>query len=301
MPDSESIFTSPQLEAATAAARQGAEVLRRYFRGEFPVQQKHAGNLVSRADFESEEAITRTISRTFPDHEILGEETGQAVSGQEDLWVIDPLDGTNNFVHGIEHFAISIAWYHRGQAELGVVVRPASDDWFVAGRGQGAWRNGRPVRVSTATTLDQVLLGVGFYYDRGRKMQATLQAMQDLFQCDIHGFRRMGTASLDLCMVGCGQLGAYFEFQLAPWDFAAGRLFVEEAGGRVTDCDGHQVPLRPSSILASNGHLHDELLQRIAPCWGPLRSRCPDGSVPLPATTGPLAQFGPTGFAVRDK
>jgi myo-inositol-1(or 4)-monophosphatase len=174
--------------------------------------------------------------------------------------VVDPLDGTNNFAHQLPHFAVSIAYYREGSAQCGIVLNPVSGNRFTTIRGAGAYHNGRPVRVADHERLDQSMIGVGFYYDRGAMMEATLRSIAALFRQNIHGIRRFGTAALDLCMVGCGQFGAFFEYQLAPWDFAAGRLFVEEAGGRVSNCLGAPLGLTVSSVLASNGRLHDSVL-----------------------------------------
>ena len=213
----------------------------------------------------SEQVIVETIREAFPDHEILGEESTEGALDAEQLWIVDPLDGTNNFCHGIEHFAISIAWQHQGETQVGVVHRPWSDDWFVATRGHGAFHNDQPCQVAGHDQLNQALIAVGFYYDRGLQMRCTLNALESLFQHNIHGIRRMGTASLDLCMTGCGLFGGYFEFELAPWDYAAGKLFVEEAGGRVTDCAGNPKLLGNSSLLASCPGLHPALLEQVKP------------------------------------
>lgn len=181
------------------------------------------------------------------------------------LWVVDPLDGTTNFVHGIPHYAVSIAYYHRGVPQCGVVFNPSRDDWYEATAGGGSFHNGKAVSVCQAETLDKVLVSVGFYYDRGTMMEATLAAVRDLFYEHIHGIRRFGTAALDLAQVGCGLFGAYFEYQLSPWDFAAGSLFVEEAGGRVTTCSGSPLPLRKTDVLASNSRLHDRVQAIVGP------------------------------------
>ncbi|RMG33058.1 MAG: inositol monophosphatase [Planctomycetota bacterium] len=252
------------MQVARRAARAGAEVLRRAFRGRFELHGKARGqtyNLVTSADLAAEEAVTGVIREAFPDHAIFGEETQAASLGAEHLWIVDPLDGTNNFVHGIPHIAVSVAYYVTGRPRCGVVVNPIRDEWFEARFGGGATYNGEPVRVSEARRLDESLVGVGFYYDRGRMMRATLEAIADFFAEHVHGIRRFGTAALDLCLVGMGCFGAFFEYELSPWDFAAGRLFVEEAGGRVTTCTGASVPLRKTSILASNGWLHDAALR----------------------------------------
>ena len=248
-----------EMEVATAAARAAGEVLSGFFGTDYTVRSKESYNLVSDADVQAERAIVEVIRQTYPEHAILGEEEAKGDTTADDLWVIDPLDGTNNFVHAIPHFAVSIAYCHRGAAQCGVVFNPIRNDWYTAMRGQGAQVNGQPARATSAEKLTEVLVGLGFYYDRGTMMEATLSAMRELFQAHVHGIRRMGTASLDLCQVGCGMYGAFFEYELAPWDFAAGVLFVEEAGGRVSDCRGNKLPLARTSLLASNGLLHGEV------------------------------------------
>lgn len=255
-----------ELQIAEAAAHAGAEVALRYFQDYSSVaSQVKPGELsfnrVSVADVESEHAIVDVIRGEFPNHAILGEENYSDDANSEQLWIIDPIDGTNNFLHGIPQFGISVAFYRGGQPVCGVILNPARGDSFVASRGQGAFHNGQPVRVAEHRRLDEVLIGLGFYYDRGAMMEATLAAMRELFGQHIHCIRRMGAATLDLCMVACGQIGAYFEYELSPWDFAAGRLFVEEAGGIVTTCLGEPLPLAKSSILATNGHLHNSMLE----------------------------------------
>ncbi len=252
-------------QIAESAARAGGDVVARYFRDFANVaHEAKAGepsyNRVSVADLESERTIVETIRQTFPDHAILAEEGHTAYSDAEHLWVIDPIDGTNNFLHGIPQFAVSVAYYRAGQPQCGVIFNPARNDWFIASRGEGAFHNGQRVRVAEHSRLNEVLVGLGFYYDRGAIMEATLAAMRDLFHENIHCIRRMGAATLDLCMVACGQIGAYFEYELSPWDFAAGRLFVEEAGGCVTTCDNKPLPLRKTHILATNARLHQPML-----------------------------------------
>ena len=258
----------PFLDVARRAARAGGEILSRYFREGVSVTHKDPKapyNLVSAADIESENAIAAVIRDAFPEHALLAEESSQDADPAEHLWVIDPLDGTTNFVHGIAHFAISIAYYRAGQAVCGVIYNPVRDEWYEAIQGRGARHNGQRVRVTSASRLDEVLIGVGFYYDRGAMMEATLGAVGDLFRHQIRGIRRFGTAALDLAAVATGSFGAFFEFQLSPWDFAAGRLFVEEAGGRVTDCVGQPLELKKSSVLASNGVLHGAILDIVRP------------------------------------
>jgi myo-inositol-1(or 4)-monophosphatase len=257
---------SRELGVARSAARAGGEVVSRYYRGGTAMRTKDVANLVSDADVDAEKAVVAVIRASFPDHEILGEEEQVGDVNAEHLWIVDPLDGTNNFAHKIPQFAVSVAYYHNGVAECGVVLNPIRDEWHVAARGQGAFLNGEPVHVNDQATLGETLVGVGFYYDRGEMLDGTLTAIGELKRDHhIHGIRRFGAASLDLCMVGLGWLGAYFEYTLSPWDFAAGRLFVDEAGGKVTTCLGVPLPLAKSSILASNSLVHDAMLNVIRP------------------------------------
>lgn len=252
-----------ELEVGKQAAAAAGEILRKYFRSGLEIREKGTCDLVSDADIEAEHAIVDVIRQTFPDHGVLGEEGHRPESMNGPLWVIDPLDGTTNFAHGIPHFATSIGFFVDQVPMASIIVNPIRNDWFTAARGQGSFWNDQRVTVSSETKLGQTLIGLGFYYDRGALMNATLASIRDLFQFDIHGIRRMGTASLDLAMVGCGMLGAFFEYILSPWDFAAGILYVEEAGGRVTTCRNEPLTLTRTSVLATNGHLHDAVLATV--------------------------------------
>ncbi len=260
---------------ARKAADAAAEIIKRYFgdlAGVTATEKTSAGQsqgLVTAADVEAERAIISVIKSVFPNHQFLAEENVDGVDQSflidaPHLWVIDPLDGTNNFAHGIAHFAISIAYYAGGVAEFGLVRNVITGDEYIAARGQGAFWNGKLSRLNNAVSLNQTMIGVGFYYDRGEIMQATLAAIESLFARDVQGVRRFGTAALDLIHVGTGRFGGFFEYTLSPWDFAAGRLFVEESGGTVTTCGGDVLPLARSSVLASNGLLHDELLSIVS-------------------------------------
>ena len=214
-----------------------------------------------------ERAIVAVIRKTFPDHAVLGEElhggdqVSAAVLSSEHLWIVDPVDGTNNFVHGIPHFGVSVAYYHDGQPACGVMGNPVRDDWYTAARGHGAYHNGRRLQVASNQRLDEVLIGFGYYYDRGAMMEATLDAVRELLRRNIHGVRRMGAATMDLAYVALGCFGAFFEYELSPCDFAAGCLIVEEAGGKATTCRGEPLPIAKTSVLVSNGHLHDAVLE----------------------------------------
>lgn len=274
---------SPELETAILAAHRAGAIIAQYFRDGVEIRGKTSYNLVSDADLDAERAIAAIIRERHPDgHAILGEELHasdpETLAAAERLWIVDPLDGTNNFAHKIPWFAVSVAHAHRGRVVLGVIHHPLTGEWFVAERGRGAWRDGRPVRVSDAVRLDQILVGVGFYYDRGAMMEATLDAIRDLYGRNIQCIRRIGAATLDLVAVGVGMLGAYFEYELSPWDFAAGALFVEEAGGVATDCLGRPLPLASrSSVLAAAPGVHAATLEVV-------RARMhPDGLWPRPS------------------
>lgn len=264
-----SIFTVPAdfelpqndpLRAAFAAAEAASRILLHYFEKGVEFREKALADLVSQADLEAERIIASMLRARYPDHAILGEEENCGAISSGNLWIVDPLDGTNNFVHHIPHFAVSIAYYHQQEAQCGVVVNPIRGDWFWAIRGGGAFYNGRPIKVNQHGLLSETMVGVGFYYDRDKMMEATLAAIGDFFRQQIHGVRRFGTAALDLCQTASGMFGVFFEYQLNPWDFAAGRLILEEAGGTITDGRGQALPMRKTSVLASNGRLHPAAL-----------------------------------------
>ena len=255
-----------ELSVALEAAQAGANVLLEYFgKADLQVQEKGTADLVTEADVTSERVLVEGIRSAFPDHAVLGEESHHDEINSEHLWIVDPLDGTTNFTHGIPHYAVSIAYWHRGRPVCGVVLNPSRGDLFTATAGSGAFHNGRRISVTPAQTLSEVLVGVGFYYDRGAMMEATLGAVGDLFRQQIRGIRRMGTASLDLCQVALGCYGSFFEFQLSPWDFAAGMLILQEAGGTITDCFGGDLPLKTTTVCGTNGHLHPQMLNLLAP------------------------------------
>jgi len=253
-------FLAQALAVAESGARAAGEIIVRYHQTGVVMRSKESFNLVSDADIEAEAAVVEVIREAFPGHEILAEEGHYADGNAEDLWVIDPLDGTNNFAHKVPHFSVSVAYCKRGRPMVGVVFNPVTGDWYTARRGQGAFANGLRASVGAQGKLSEALVGFGFYYDRGPMMVATLAAIADFFRNDIHGVRRMGCASLDLCWVGSGRYGIFFEHKLSPWDFAAGALFVEEAGGMISTCGGEALPMAPTSVLASNGNLHQAAL-----------------------------------------
>lgn len=257
---------SLELTTAQHAAEAGAKIITRYSNDLANANIRNKSNeteyegIVTQADVESEKAIVDAIRAAFPDHEFLAEEEHTQTIDAEHLWIIDPLDGTNNFAHGIPHFAVSVAYYRHGQPFCGVILNPSTGDVFTCQQGRGARWNDNRVTVNDHSSLEQTMIAVGFYYDRGAMMRATLDAIEGLFRSNIHGVRRFGTAALDIVQVGLGRFGGYFEYKLSPWDFAAARLFLEEAGGKITTCLGESLPLTQTTVLATNGKLHDSML-----------------------------------------
>lgn len=250
------------LELATIAALEAGKLVLSKL-GRSTITQKGATyNLVTDADTASERLIAEIIRQNFPESEILGEEENVAKDlSAPKLWVIDPLDGTNNFAHGIPQFSISIAYAEFGKVLAGVVYDPTRNELFTAERGKGAWLNGKPISVSGNKTLSESMIATGFYYDRGDLLDNTIRAVYRLFKSNIQCIRRMGSAALDLSYVACGRFDAYFEYMLSPWDFAAGTLILEEAGGVWTDREGCESGLQSKGILCSNGLIQENFLK----------------------------------------
>lgn len=250
------------IPAMSAIAREAGALLMQYFHQGLKIEYKGDADLVTAADRASEVLIRERIRAQFPTHDVLGEEQGLSDSGSEYRWYVDPLDGTTNFAHGYPVFCVSMALEHRsgGVAEriAGVVYDPTRDEIFTAEKGKGALLDGEPIHVSKAAQLKECLLATGFPSHKRHKNpnihfyhQITLRT---------HGVRRAGSAALDLCNVASGRFDGFWEFNLNPWDTAAGVLIVEEAGGKVTRYDGSPFELNSRETLASNGLLHDALL-----------------------------------------
>lgn len=248
------------LEAAVEAARAGARVVR-----EHPgraVSYKGAVDLVTEVDVACEEAIRRTFERLTPGVPVLAEEGGGAWTGTT-RWIVDPLDGTTNFVHGFPFYCVSIGLEDQGRVVAGVVYDVVGDRLYRASRGGGAWLDDRRLEVSGCADLDRALVASGFAYDRRERAALYLRFVQRMLERS-QGFRRTGSAAMDLTLVATGQLDGYWEFNLKPWDVAAGWLLVEEAGGRVTDVAGSSLDLSRPHALATNGRIHDQMLAAFA-------------------------------------
>jgi myo-inositol-1(or 4)-monophosphatase len=253
---SASLFLAVALDAARGAGR----LLREELGGTRRIQHKRSViDLVTEMDQRSEAFIVERLRAAFPDHAILAEESGATDGRSQYRWVIDPLDGTTNYAHGVPIFAVSVALERAGVVELGIGYDPSRDECFVAERGRGATMNGEPIRVSAADTLDQALLVTGFPYDIRTTEVTNLPEYAELSMRS-QAVRRLGSAVLDLCWVSCGRLEGFWEFSLGAWDMAAGGLIVGEAGGRVTNVHGGPWRLEGPGILATNGHVHDAIL-----------------------------------------
>jgi myo-inositol-1(or 4)-monophosphatase len=249
-------FKTTALEAAAVAG----QVLRDYARDGFRIEYKNAIDLVTDADRRSEQVIIETIRRTYRHHDILAEERGmESVGTSPYTWVIDPLDGTTNFAHGFPMYCVSIGLEYRGQIVLGVILDPTRQELFVAVSGQGATLNGRPISVSRAPALDTALLVTGFAYDLRESTHNNLEYFSR-FCLVARGVRRTGSAAIDLCYVAAGRFDGFWEMKLHPWDMAAGSLMVTEAGGRMSDFKGGTFSIYGNEMVASNGLIHDEML-----------------------------------------
>jgi len=250
------------LDVAIKAAKEAGRIHRRYFQGSFKVRTKSASfDLLTVADTEAEKAIVSLIRRYFAEHNFFAEEYRYTKTKSEYTWIIDPLDGTNNFASGLPIFCASVALMHKNQICVGAVYDVMRDELFYAQKGKGAFLNGRRIRVNSVNTLRESLLITGFYYSRSKEMVQTLATIKRFFLRHILGLRRLGAAALDLCYVACGRAAGFWEFELSPWDFAAGKLLIEEAGGKVTGECGEEVPLtKKYFIVASNAKIHSKML-----------------------------------------
>jgi myo-inositol-1(or 4)-monophosphatase len=259
----------PLLNIAVRAARQAGNIITRSFPhvDSLSVDSKSRNDFVSDVDRLAEQEIISAIHKAYPDHAILAEESGS--SGSSDyVWIIDPLDGTTNFLHGFPQFAVSIAMSHRGKLEQAVVYDPISQDLYTASRGAGAQLNGRRIRVANRKTLDGALLGTGFPFKDNGLLDTYLETFKALFG-DTAGIRRPGSAALDLAYVAAGRLDGFWEFALNPWDIAGGALLVQEAGGKVGDFAGGDDFLQSGNVVAGNLKVVDAMLKRIRPCLPP--------------------------------
>lgn len=251
------------LDFAIRVAQDAGRLLRDRLGTVINIGHKGAINIVTDVDLASEKLIREAISTYYPRHEILAEEGGLAQSASDYRWVVDPLDGTTNYAHGYPVFCVSIALEYKGETILGVVYDPMRDELFTAERGGGAWLNNRRIRVSDTSDLMHSLLSTGFPYDIRTSTLTNLDHWAN-FAMNAQALRRDGAAAIDLCYVACGRFDGFWELNLSPWDTAAGALLVEEAGGRISDFKGGKFSNYEPQVLASNGLIHDRMIEVIA-------------------------------------
>lgn len=263
------ISTDLLLQSAIEATRIGGAINTEHFAG---TKSKNFQNKnidaqwdpVTEVDQLAERKITSYLSKLFPDHAFLGEENiaGQVSEGDH-LWVVDPIDGTVNYIHGIPHYAVAVGYAYKGTMMVAACLDPIRNELFTATRGEGACLNGFPIKVSSVNRLEDSIIATGFYYDRGAMMERTLDSIRRLFHRHIHGIRRCGSSVLDMCWTAAGRYDGFFEYELGPWDFAATSLILSEAGATISRTDRSLVDLSPGSFVAASPAIYDELLDVI--------------------------------------
>lgn len=255
----------PMLTIAVKAARRAGNLIHRAADNldHLTVTKKSHSDYVSEVDRAAEQAIINTLLDAYPKHAILAEESG-AQGDSEYLWIIDPLDGTTNFLHGFQQYAVSIALQHNGVLTQAVIYDPTKNDLFTATRGSGAYINDRRLRVSKRIELADCLIGTGFPYTKFEHLDPYMNILRDMMQ-KTSGLRRPGSASLDLAYTAAGRYDGFFEIGLKPWDIAAGCLLITEAGGLVGDMQGNDAYLKSGNLCAGNAKIFAQMLQVIAP------------------------------------
>ncbi len=259
----------PMLNIAIRAARQGGNIIARYVDkvDSLTIDTKQHNDFVTEVDRSAEQEVISVLRKAFPDHSILAEESGtsDARNGSDEFqWVIDPLDGTTNFLHGFPQFAVSIALKHKGRLDQAVVYDPISQELFTASRGEGAMLNSRRIRVTKRISLEGALLGTGFPFRQQEHLDAYLEMFKALHK-DTAGIRRAGSAALDLAYLAAGRLDGFWEIGLSEWDMAAGALLIKEAGGMVTDFGGGDDYLKTGNVVAGTPKVMQAILKTIQP------------------------------------
>ena len=250
------------LSTAIEAVIKAGQIQMDFIDSGFKISKKGKIDLVTEADVAVETMFRELIGKRFPDHTILAEEFGQEkdTHGASHCWVFDPIDGTNNYAHGLPIFCSSLALEIDGRGEIGAIYDPTRKELFVAERGGGAFLNGRPIHVSEAATLVESMLVTGFPYDVHGRIPEIVGLFGD-FVGKARAVRRLGSAALDICYVAAGRMDGFWEQDLKPWDIAAGAVILEEAGGKVTDFSGGPFASRRPQLLATNGRIHGQMLE----------------------------------------
>jgi len=221
------------------------------------IEEKGRQNFVTRVDKQAEEILVSGLSELLPEAGFIAEEGTSSKQGERYNWIIDPIDGTTNFIHGVFPFAISVGFTDKGEVVAGIIYEFGLEEFFYAWKGGGSWLNGSPIRVSDTPRVDQSLLATGFPYTNFKYLEQFMVSM-DHFMKNSHGLRRLGSAATDIAYVACGRYDGFYEYGLNPWDVAAGILLVREAGGTVSDFAGHSDPLFGEHIVCSNHNIFNE-------------------------------------------
>jgi len=255
----------PMLNIAVRAARRAGSIINRasLSGASLNVRAKRANDFVTQVDQAAEEAIIEIVRKAYPDHGFLAEESGATSKDAEYRWIIDPLDGTTNFIHGFPQYCVSIGVQHRGALAHAVVYDPAKNELFTASKGRGAFVNDRRMRVSKCLKLQDALVGTGFPFKEVSRLDLYTRQLARFMRTSA-GVRRAGAAALDLAYVACGRLDAFWELGLSPWDMAAGALLVQEAGGLVGDLHGDQGFMESGEVAAATPKIFTSLLENLA-------------------------------------
>ncbi|HAF00837.1 MAG TPA: inositol monophosphatase [Methylophilaceae bacterium] len=256
----------PILNVATKAAREAGKIINRASQdvGALKIHTKDFNDFVSEVDRAAEQAIISVLKEAYPDHGFLGEESGESNSAADSIWIIDPLDGTTNFLHNFPTYCVSIALQEKGVLTQAVIYDPVHNDLFTATKGRGAFLNDKRIRVTNRTKLQESLIATGFPFRDFSYLDTYMDILKDMMKKTI-GIRRPGSAALDLAYVAAGWTDGFFEINLSPWDIAAGGLLVQEAGGIVGDFEGNESWLKTGNIVAANPKVFSQMLQVIAP------------------------------------
>jgi myo-inositol-1(or 4)-monophosphatase len=251
-------------ELAISIAKQAGKILRENI-GKITadaVEDKRPFDYVTEIDKACEQLIINSIKQYFPGHEILAEESGKNQNTNSYRWIIDPLDGTTNFIHGVPHSSISIALQKEDEMILGVIYDPYRDELYYAERGNGAYCNNQRIHVSRQANINNCLIATGFPFKSRHLLDRYWKVLSAIFM-EVSGIRRTGSAALDLAYVACGRFDGFWELKLSPWDIAAGAIIIEEAGGKITDFEGKSNHIWTGNVLASNAIIHDFIMSKV--------------------------------------
>ena len=256
----------PMLNIAVKAARRAGAIINRASQdiGTLTIKSKNYNDFVSEVDIAAERVIIDTLKDAYPNHGFLGEESGSSENQSDFIWIIDPLDGTTNFLHNFPQYCVSIALQHKGEITQAVIYEPNRNDLYTATKGRGAFLNDKRIRVSKCDKLQQSLIGTGFPFRDFKHLDTYLAMFKSMLQ-KTSGIRRPGSAALDLAYVANGSLDAFWEIGLSPWDIAAGALLVQEAGGIISNLNGKEGWLESGNVLAASPKIYDAMVETLAP------------------------------------